>query len=75
MEKVLLTLEETAEALSIGRTKLYELLALGVLRSVRIGGSRRVPADAIEEFVGRLSEDEGVAELDVLLGTGRRRSW
>jgi excisionase family DNA binding protein len=57
VEKLLLTPEEAAEVLSIGRTKLYELMADGDLLSVRIGGSRRVPIDAVNEFVARL-EDE-----------------
>ncbi|MFP5372952.1 MAG: helix-turn-helix domain-containing protein [Actinomycetes bacterium] len=54
MEKLLLTPEETAEVMGIGRTKVYELLRRGVLESVRIGGSRRVPTAAVEEYVRRL---------------------
>ena len=53
-EKLLLTAEEAAEALSLGRTKVYELLAKGELRSVRIGGCRRIPDSALREFVDRL---------------------
>lgn len=55
VEKVLLTPEEAAEALSLGRTKVYELIREGALRSVRIGKCRRVPAAALDEFVDRLS--------------------
>ena len=58
MNKVLLTAEEAADALSIGRTKLYELVALGLLRSVQIGKSRRIPVSAIHEFVDRLAQDD-----------------
>lgn len=57
MEKVLLTPEETAETLSIGRTKVYELLARGLLRSVQIGKSRRIPVAAINDLVARLAVD------------------
>jgi excisionase family DNA binding protein len=49
--KLLLTPEEAARALGIGRTKLYELLATAKLPSVRIGGSRRVSVGALTEFV------------------------
>lgn len=56
VEKVLLTPEEAAAALSLGRTKVYELIRVGALRSVRIGKCRRVPAVALSEFVDRLSE-------------------
>jgi excisionase family DNA binding protein len=66
-EKVLLTPEETAETLSIGRTKVYELLALGVLRSVQIGKSRRIPVAAVHELVDRLSEEPGTDDLDGVL--------
>jgi excisionase family DNA binding protein len=54
MDKLLLTPEQAADVLSIGRTKLYELLATGELTSIRLGGSRRIPADAIRQFVADL---------------------
>ncbi len=55
LPRLLLTPEEAARALGIGRTKLYELLATAKLPSVRIGGSRRVSVDALTEFVHRLT--------------------
>lgn len=55
MEKLLLRPEEVAEALSVGRTKVYELMGSGDLRSVRVGGSRRVPADALNDFIAALA--------------------
>lgn len=59
MERLLLTTTEAAEALGIGRSKLYELLMAGVIRSVRIGSCRRVPAEALNDFVGAvLAVDE-----------------
>jgi len=48
------TPEEAAEALGIGRTQIYELIANGALKSVKIGRSRRIPVRACEEFVERL---------------------
>jgi len=64
VEKLLLKPEEAAEALSIGRSKVYELIGTGELPSVRIGASRRIPADALVEFVGRLqgAVDSGAGE-------------
>jgi excisionase family DNA binding protein len=50
-QRLLLTLDQAADALAIGRTKLYELLATGALRSVRIHKSRRIPMSALLEFV------------------------
>jgi excisionase family DNA binding protein len=58
VDKLLLTPEEAAEVLGIGRTKLYQLLSTKRLRSVRIGASRRVALSALTEFVRRL-DDEG----------------
>lgn len=53
-EKLLFTPEQAAELLGLGRTKLYELLAAGDLRSVRIGACRRIPSSALHDFVSRL---------------------
>lgn len=53
-EKLLLRPEEAAELLSIGRSKVYELIGAGELVSVRIGASRRIPAQALAEFVQQL---------------------
>ncbi|MFF4775358.1 helix-turn-helix domain-containing protein [Microtetraspora fusca] len=50
--------EMAAELLGIGRTKVYELIRSGALRSVRIGGLRRVSATALAEFVAHLEEEE-----------------
>lgn len=54
---LLLTAEEAAKALRVGRSKIYELMRSGVLRSVKIGGSRRVSATALAEFVAALERD------------------
>lgn len=57
MERLLLTAEETAEILSIGRTKVYELMRLGMLESVKIHGCRRIPTEAVHNYVDRLRRD------------------
>lgn len=54
MPKLLLTPEEAAQVLGIGRTKVYELILGQTLDSVKIGASRRVPSDALVEFVASL---------------------
>ena len=55
--RLLLTPVEAAELLSISRTKIYELIAAGTLRSIHIGRLRRVPVDALREFVGALDSE------------------
>jgi len=58
MDKLLLTPEEAAERLSVGRSRIFELIRSGHLRSVRLGASRRIPAVALTEFVEELLAGE-----------------
>lgn len=44
---------EAAERLGISRSKAYELIAAGKLPSIKIGGSVRVPAEALKEWIDR----------------------
>ena len=57
MTAVLLTVEDAAQALALGRTKIYELLDAGELRSIKIGRARRIPVDALHEFVRSVDAD------------------
>lgn len=52
--RVLLTVEEAAEQLGIGKTTAYAYVRTGELESVLIGRLRRIHADAIAEFAARL---------------------
>ena len=58
MDALLLTPEEAADVLRIGRAKLYDLIRNDVLRSVKIGGSRRIPRSALEQYVAALLDGE-----------------
>lgn len=60
--KLLLTPEEAADVLGVGRTKLYELMGEGLIESVRIGGSRRVPVAAVDRFVEWLRGSDSKGE-------------
>ena len=51
---LVLTVEEAAERLGIGRTIMYALVSSGAVESVRIGRLRRVPADALVTFLDGL---------------------
>jgi excisionase family DNA binding protein len=62
---LLLTPEEAARRLSVGRTTLYELLARGELRSVSLGRCRRISVAELEAFVERL-DSSAVAESSAL---------
>jgi excisionase family DNA binding protein len=50
---VLLTVEEAARRLQIGRTTCFKLIRTGELESIPVGNLRRVPADAPAEYVAR----------------------
>jgi excisionase family DNA binding protein len=51
---LLLTVEEAADRLGVGRSTMYGLISDGDVESVQIGRLRRVPADALPEFLARL---------------------
>jgi excisionase family DNA binding protein len=56
-EKLLLKPAEAGEALGISRARAYELIAAGVIPSIRIGSSIRVPAEALRAWVERQRTD------------------
>jgi excisionase family DNA binding protein len=56
-ERVLLTAEEVAKALNVGRCTVYDLIRTGQLRSFKIGKLRRIPVDAVHEFARRMLDD------------------
>jgi excisionase family DNA binding protein len=61
MEKLLFTIEEAAEVLSVSRSTVYDLVRMRLLDTVLIGRSRRVPASALRELIERLSEPKRAA--------------
>ena len=48
---LLLTVEQAARVLGLGRTTTYRLITSGALGSVRIGNCRRVPTSLVHAFV------------------------
>ncbi|MGW3749577.1 helix-turn-helix domain-containing protein [Streptomyces sp. NPDC005134] len=52
----LLTVEEAARRLRIGRTLCYSLVSSGQLESVAVGRLRRIPPEAVIEYVTRLRQ-------------------
>lgn len=58
MSRLLYTTDEAAQQLSVGLTVARALIKSGELRSVKVGRLRRVPADALHEYVQRLSAEQ-----------------
>jgi excisionase family DNA binding protein len=54
----LLTVPEVATRLRVCEAKVWQLLQRGLLRSVKIDTSRRIPEDAVAEYVASLVADE-----------------
>ena len=56
--KLLYTTVEAARLLGVGRSTVYLLMGEGRLESVKVGGLRRIPAAALEEYVEALRKDQ-----------------
>ncbi len=53
---LVLTIEQAAHRLGIGRTLMYALVSSGEIESVTIGRLRRIPADCLSDYVNRLRQ-------------------
>lgn len=63
MEKLLLRPAEVIETTGLSRSTIYALIASGVIPSIRIGRSVRVPADRLREWVeNKLTEQKQEGE-------------
>lgn len=61
--RLVLTVEQAADALGIGRTLMYELVGSGAVESVRIGRLRRIPAQALAAYVEGLRPTSGAVDV------------
>jgi excisionase family DNA binding protein len=53
LPRLMLTVLEAAEILKVGRSTVYGLIDSGELESVRIGRLRRIPMEAVTDYVAR----------------------
>lgn len=61
-DTLLLTVDQARGRLTIGRTRMFELIASGAIESVTIGRSRRIPEAALDRYVeGLLAAKSGGA--------------
>jgi excisionase family DNA binding protein len=54
MELPLMKVPDVVARLGVSRAKVYELMASGELRSVRVGGSRRIHSEDLDRFIAEL---------------------
>lgn len=55
--ELLLRIDQVCERLQLGRSLVYRLIQQETLKSVRIGGARRVLVSDLESFVRTLAND------------------
>ena len=61
-DALLLTPVEAARRLSIARSSLYELVLTGEIESIKIGRSRRIPIDALTDFIDRKRREQNIGD-------------
>jgi excisionase family DNA binding protein len=66
MSSLLLTPEEAAAELRIGRSRMYDLIKRGEVVSVRVGGSRRVLRDSLATYVQNLVAAQSTGPADAI---------
>jgi hypothetical protein len=50
VQRLAYSIDEALQAVPIGRSKLFELMASGQLRTITIGSRRLIPVDALAEL-------------------------
>ena len=61
---LLLTVEDTARALNLSRTTVYELIRSGRLPTLKIGRSRRILAEDLERWVREQAREQNTERGD-----------
>lgn len=51
---LLLDVDQAARRLGIGRSKFYVFVLSGAIRSITIGRRRKIPVEALREFIEKL---------------------
>ena len=51
---MLFSIEEVADILHIGRSTVFKLIKEGKIQSIKLGRSRRIPIDAMQNYVNEL---------------------
>jgi excisionase family DNA binding protein len=54
MDRLLISVEDAAELLGVGRSTVYDLMRSGSVPSVRIGRCRRIPLDGLRSYLADL---------------------
>ncbi len=60
-EKILLRVSEAAEALSLSRSKVYEMIGQGQIPAIRMGGVLRIPIMRLKALIEEVQPVEAAA--------------
>jgi excisionase family DNA binding protein len=60
-KQAFLTVAEVAETLRVSDMTIYRLIANGEIRAIKVGRSYRIPAAALDEWLGRADNWEASA--------------
>ena len=63
MTRMLYPINDAAGVLGIGRSTLYELIASGSIRTLKIGRRTLIAHDELERYVRRLTDREAVVSI------------
>ena len=77
-DPLLYRVNEVADMLGLGMSKVYQLIRAGQLRAVRVGGTIRIPRESLERYIAALpsvvpDSDDDPEEEAALLTTRASR--
>lgn len=55
---LLLTINQVAALLNIGRTKTYEIVRSNKMKSIKVGSRRLIPREAVEKYIAEVSNNQ-----------------
>ena len=61
-QHLVFSVEAAGELLSLSRTRMFALIKSGEIRSIRVGRLRRIPADALAEYVAHIVAAQSPAQ-------------
>lgn len=73
-DRVLLRIPEVADALSVSRTVVYELIGTGEISTVHIGRAVRIPAASMHAYADKLVAEQSEGRHGALDGGRRSRA-
>jgi len=57
MSQILMSIAQVCEETGLGRTRVYEELTSGRLKSIKVGSRRLVPSSMLDEWIAELLDE------------------